>query len=238
MRFLTAFFAITLFSFTAYSDITITTFDGEATVKEYYKKNMVAAYSNGVLDSIIDFNSETITLVDHENKIYSKEKFSVFLEFNRKMMDNLGAEQKQYLEMVKNAKSKVTKKGSKKISGFSCDVYEVSSQMSKEMPEIKTEICVSTEIQKLIDKEVDPKKFKDFFKNKNAKMGGMMGSQDKELMKIYESGYPVYEIATFGNPIGEIKFELLKSSIPDSMFHVPKDFTKIGLDEFFKKQME
>lgn len=235
-------FMFFLFSGLVYGDVTIIQIeDGDETV-EYYQKNKMAVFYNNQVEQIIDLNSGKITIFNHENRTYAQEDINTFGNYAKKMSDDAQNQEAmaQFKNMMKNSKTIVKKIGKKSFSGYSCEMYEINQQGIPGIPSLKTEVCVSEEVQNIINKNFDMKKIKNFSAVMNKSNSQMMGGTTEELQKVYEKGYPIYEKTS--NPFeaqlsGNFNFVLKKDSIPSSKFNIPSGYKKLKFEEFVTQQM-
>lgn len=242
MKSLILMFMFFLVSGLVYADVTIIQIvDGQEDV-EYYQKNKMAAYSNNQVQEILDLNSGKIAMFNHEKRTYAQEDLNAFGNYTKKMSEGFQNQEgmAQFKNMMKNSKTTVKKIGNKSFSGYSCEMYQITQQGIPGMPATKTEVCVSAEVQKIINKDFDFKKIKNFSAVMNKMNSEMMGGTTEELEKVYEKGYPIYEKTSmpFGNQgSGNFNFLLKKDSISSSKFNVPSDYKKLKLEDFFAQQM-
>lgn len=235
-------FMFFLFSGLVYGDVTIIQIeDGEESV-EYYQKNKMAVFYNNQVEQIMDLNSGKITMFNHENRTYAQEDINTFGNYAKKMSEGFQNQEAmaQFKNMMKNSKTIVKKIGSKSFSGYSCEMYQITHQGIPGMPATKTEVCVSEEVQKIINKNFDIKRIKNFSAVMNKSNSQMMGGTTEELQKVYEKGYPIYEKTSmpFGTQgSGNFNFVLKKDSIPSSKFNTPSGYKKLKFEEFFTQQM-
>jgi hypothetical protein len=247
-----------------FCDLTITTVDSDGTkTVEYYSQNRYACYENGSITDSIDLPNNTISIFDPQKKIYTCEKVDIFVRETIKQQEEM---KKQLSSMginmpvpaKKDNKITYEKKLTKKIAGHECEQYIMKMNNSDFI-----EIWISPTIQKLIDKEFDPKKAQ--------KLQKEMKSLSKDIdptanaTEILEKkGYPVYEdyLAASGglgmlfgdNPMFNLPKDQLKTKTPSDgskisiiinsdkispqIFSIPAGFSRKTIAEFNSEQQQ
>jgi hypothetical protein len=202
---------------------------GGSTSTQYMTSDKLRT-SDGQTDSIVDFASGKITMIDHKKKQYSEmtaEEISAAFE-------KMNAQMKQMEEQMKNAPAflkktmgggaaevKVAKGGaSKKIAGYDCDHYVATMGDTNKM-----EFWVTKAIK-------PPVQYYDAFKIQMSAMGPAgqtLGKAYEEMKKI--DGYPLASSTTFKmmgmtlNSSSEAT-EVKKGPVPASAFDIPSGYKK------------
>jgi hypothetical protein len=148
----------------------------------------------GAVVSITDADAKKTWVIDNTSRTYS--------ELDLTKLGSLST-------TTTKPKSKVTKKGSDKVAGYSCDIYEVDDAS------MQTEVCVASGFSMMVLGLSGP--FSVFAAGNDA------------WSEVLSHGFPLRMLvsAPGGPPIMKMEAtHIEKKSLPDSEFAIPAGYTK------------
>ncbi|NOX17759.1 MAG: DUF4412 domain-containing protein [Chlorobi bacterium] len=183
-----------------------------------------------------------IDLTDNTYMIITKDDFEKFAKKiaevkkqQEKMISQLPEEQrammkqmldKQMAQMKNPPKTEYNKKGSERLNGYDCDIYEGIKKGEK----VEELWVASWDELKFKDEYVKVfEGIKDFFMDMAANMGELGGMMENEFdTEIFDKGFPVKTIEyENGQPVRiEIIEEVTDSNLSPALFEIPEGLTK------------
>ena len=217
----------------------VTLADGKtSTALTYISKDHVLMQHGDGSESLVDGTNGLMTSIDTNKRTYYFTTREDMDKFMSKMQERMNSPEmkKAQAEMRKHSAATdamfavdVHKTGaSRKIAGFSCDVWTLSvGKMSA------TEECLTNELKLPIQIWDMYRKYSESMRNAMASMGPMAASNTKmqDQMKNM-TGYPLstrttVEIMGHKTVVGSEVTGVSHASIPASAFQIPAGYTKV-----------
>lgn len=217
----------------------VTRADGKtSTALTYISKDRVLLQHGDGKESLVDGTTGLMTSIDTNKRTYYVTTRADMDAFMAKMAERMNSPEmkKAQAEMQKHSEATgamfavdVHKTGgSRKIAGFSCDVWTLSvGKMST------TEECLTNELKLPVQIWDMYKKYSESMRNAMASMGPMGASNTKmqDQMKNMK-GYPLstqttMEIMGHKTVVGSEVTSVSHASIPASAFQIPAGYTKV-----------
>jgi hypothetical protein len=231
---LAALMAIVMVSITAYGGWVETDANGDITYISGDKVKSVSKEEVGW--TIFDFKSNSMTMVNPEEKSYSRMTVDEYCSFISKMMGGMTAEQRAMIEqMMKKQKAPkvvVKKVGSGgKVAGYSSDMYSVVIDGSpRGKVWISTDGALNRDAGRIMKKIFA---YTSKMKKCSSMGGGSGGFEDtKAYQDLLKKGWVLKELMD-----GKVESEVVKlekKRVPESEFMVPAGFTLKPLKDFIK----
>jgi hypothetical protein len=240
------------------ADVTITTTSDGEIEKTYYKDGKMLIIS-GEGKTIFDTKKGTITVVLDQKKIYLQEPMQHYAqhmkEASQSMQSTIQAQMKEALlargmskeqvdmmlkkmqdsmknppKMPARPKPVIKKTGSSKVAGYACDTYSVVDMVHQS----HEEACVSSEVERLIGKEIDIAAMKAMAQKMKE------GDADAFDDPLEDAGFPMRRRDLgYGTPqmIEEVT-SVSKKPIDRALFDTPRGYKKMSVKEFYNSMIQ
>lgn len=214
--------------------------DGEVYEEVLFIQDGKLKQSSQMVDVIIDFTTNELTYINHNNHTYwrgSQAEFETEVEkFIEKMMiEALGEE--GYKEYKKNMDAMKGEQGLESmqieiedenepemIGGFNGKKHSVHVN-----GELAEEIWLCSDIN--LDDEIDFQVVQDFFKELSSDDEANYSDSEEYISMLKNGGFPIKEIMwSYGKVISKTELkEAIEQNIPESVFQVPSEYSKGSL---------
>lgn len=222
-----AFIFLMLVTVSVSADVTITEESSGSTLKTYFTKNIMAHYIDGLLTNITDVGAEKVYVLNPMGKTYFVATFAQMKAFAKKMKSMSDTQMKQYGSDAPKVTVNVTKKGAKKISGYSCEEYS----LSVETLYTEASVCFSKDVFNLVKSELDTSKAEKLLNEmdmdeRHDPIGTKIADMEMKLGYVLEQSSPG-GVPGFDTLVTSISREKIEKSI----FSVPAGYKKIPMSE-------
>jgi hypothetical protein len=231
-----------LYTFQVHAGITITEklTDGESV--SYFQNGLIASFSDGKLDTLIDIRKKIVYTVDYESEMVM---FGTFDDM--KEMQKMAAAQilditkddyyKKQNEEIKKLKVKTEQKGKGTYAGYPCErVFLSLSGMN-----ISTELCYSKQLLDEIAKEVDIASFLSIVNNTPPFFMNPEEVVENEVSSYASKGFALFEksrLPDFGggnkDDVSEVT-SVKKGNIPSEKFQLPSGLNMVKMKDLMSQ---
>ncbi len=210
--------------------------DGQSV--SYFQNGLIASFSDGKLDTLIDIRKKTVYTVDYESEMIM---FGTFEDM--KEMQKLAAEQiqditkddyyKKQHEEIRKLKVKTEPKGKGTYAGYPCEKVLLSLPNLN----ISTEICYSKQLLDEIAKEVDIASFLSIVNNAPPFFMSPEEVVENEITAYASKGFSLYEKTRMPDFSGGTKEDVTevtavsKGNIAADKFQLPKGLTMVKMKD-------
>ncbi|WP_265823298.1 hypothetical protein [Geovibrio ferrireducens] len=210
--------------------------DGQSV--SYFQNGLIASFSDGKLDTLIDIRKKTVYTVDYESEMIMHGTFDDMRE-----MQKLAAAQiqdvtkddyyKKQNEEIKKLKVKTELKGKGSYAGYPCERVLLSLPNMN----ISTEICYSKQLLDEIAGEVDIAAFLSIVNNTPPFYMSPEEVVESEITAYASKGFSLYEKTRLPDFSGGTKEDVTvvtavtKGNIPADRFQLPKGLTMVKMKD-------